>query len=46
MIALGADGGFGWWHVRIVGDFLPQQLAVVLPHPLHGGFQGGLCHAD
>src|SRR5688572_14224553 len=29
-----------------VGDFFPQQLAVALPHPLHGGFDGGLRHPE
>ena len=29
-----------------VGDFFPQQLAVALPHSLHGGLDGGLRHRE
>jgi hypothetical protein len=29
-----------------VSDFFPQQLAMALPHSLHGGLDGGLRHAE
>jgi hypothetical protein len=29
-----------------VGDFFPQQLAVTLPHPLHGGLDRGFSRPD
>ncbi len=35
-----------FWARDRVGNFFPQQLAVALPHPLHGGLDGGLRHRE